>query len=46
MVCGGWAGAYKDGMNMHPWHDVALPDDLAVWFPVFVEIPKGSKVKY
>lgn len=30
----------------HPWHDVPLPDDLAAWFPVFVEIPKGSRVKY
>src|SRR5262249_32265904 len=33
-------------MSMHPWHDVPLPDDLAEWFPVFVEIPKGSKIKY
>ncbi len=33
-------------MSAHPWHDVALPNDLAAWFPVFVEIPKGSKVKY
>jgi inorganic pyrophosphatase len=30
----------------HPWHDVPLPDDLASWFPVFIEIPLGSKVKY
>src|SRR5438067_9509021 len=33
-------------MSIHPWHDVALPDDPAEWFPAFVEIPKGSKVKY
>jgi inorganic pyrophosphatase len=33
-------------MSVHPWHDVALPADLAEWFPVFVEIPKGGKVKY
>ena len=33
-------------MSAHPWHDVPLPDDLADWFPVFVEIPAGSKVKY
>jgi len=30
----------------HPWHDVPLPDDLAAWFPAFIEIPMGSKVKY
>jgi inorganic pyrophosphatase len=23
-----------------------LPQDLAEWFPAFIEIPKGSKVKY
>jgi inorganic pyrophosphatase len=33
-------------MSAHPWHDVPLPDDPAAWFPVFIEIPKGSKVKY
>jgi inorganic pyrophosphatase len=33
-------------MSTHPWHDVPLPDDLAAWFPAYVEIPKGSKVKY
>lgn len=33
-------------MTAHPWHDVRLPDDLTTWFPVFIEIPKGSKVKY
>jgi inorganic pyrophosphatase len=33
-------------MSAHPWHDVALPGDLAAWFPAFIEIPKGSKVKY
>jgi inorganic pyrophosphatase len=31
---------------VHPWHDIPLPDDLEPWFPVFVEISKGSKVKY
>ena len=32
----------------HPWHDVPLPDDaqLAVEFPVVIEIPQGSKNKY
>jgi inorganic pyrophosphatase len=30
----------------HPWHDVRLPDNLDAWFPVFIEIPMGSKVKY
>lgn len=33
-------------MQTHPWHDVPLPDDCKDWFPVFIEIPKGSKVKY
>ena len=33
-------------MSAHPWHDVPLTDDPAAWFPVFIEIPKGSKVKY
>ena len=33
-------------MRVHPWHDVPRPDDLAPWFPAFIEIPKGSKVKY
>jgi inorganic pyrophosphatase len=30
----------------HPWHDVLLPEDLSAWFPAFIEIPIGSKVKY
>jgi inorganic pyrophosphatase len=33
-------------MSAHPWHDIPLPDDLADWFPAYIEIPKGSKVKY
>jgi inorganic pyrophosphatase len=33
-------------MTVHPWHDIPLPDDPTPWFPVFIEIPKGSKVKY
>jgi inorganic pyrophosphatase len=33
-------------MSAHPWHDVPLPEDLATWFPAFIEIPRGSKVKY
>ena len=33
-------------MVAHPWHDVALPDDLKQWFPAFIEIPAGSKIKY
>ena len=33
-------------MIAHPWHDVPLPGDLSLWFPVYIEIPKGSKVKY
>ena len=30
----------------HPWHDVPLPENMAAWFPVYIEIPIGSKVKY
>jgi inorganic pyrophosphatase len=33
-------------MSAHPWHDIPLPDDLVNRFPAFIEIPKGSKVKY
>lgn len=33
-------------MSVHPWHDVPLPEDPALWFPAYIEIPKGSKVKY
>ena len=31
---------------MHPWHDVALGDDIARDFRCVIEIPKGSKIKY
>lgn len=30
----------------HPWHDVALGDDLPGSFTAVVEIPMGSSVKY
>jgi inorganic pyrophosphatase len=33
-------------MSVHPWHDVALPADPTGWFPAYIEIPRGSKVKY
>jgi inorganic pyrophosphatase len=33
-------------MSVHPWHDIPLPEDASVWFPVFVEVPMGSNVKY
>src|SRR6266540_1213919 len=33
-------------MSVHPWHDIPLPDDIATWFPAYIEIPQGSKVKY
>ena len=33
-------------MSAHPWHDIPLPEDLTAWFPAYIEIPKGSKVKY
>jgi len=30
----------------HPLHDIVLPDDRREFFPVVVEISKGSKCKY
>ena len=33
-------------MSAHPWHEIPLPADVADWFPAYIEIPKGSKVKY
>lgn len=33
-------------MSVHPWHDVALPTDFRDWFWAYIEIPKGSNVKY
>lgn len=30
----------------HPWHDIALDDAIEEGFPAFIEIPKGSKIKY
>jgi inorganic pyrophosphatase len=30
----------------HPWHDIAIEEPIEDHFPAFVEIPKGSKVKY
>ena len=33
-------------MTAHPWHDVPLPEDIEDWFPAFIEIPAGSKLKY
>lgn len=31
---------------MHPLHDIALPETIEQGFPVVVEIPAGSKLKY
>jgi inorganic pyrophosphatase len=32
---------------MHPWHDIDIVvEDIQEGFPAFIEIPKGSKVKY
>jgi len=31
---------------MHPLHDIALTDRIAEHFPVVIEIPKGSRLKY
>lgn len=33
-------------MTAHPWHDVPLGDDPEDVFTAFIEIPKGSKMKY
>ena len=33
-------------MSVHPWHDIPIPADPSEHFPVYIEIPKGSKVKY
>src|SRR6476646_7047789 len=30
----------------HPWHDIPCDEPLEEAFPAFIEIPKGSKVKY
>src|SRR5215213_6776595 len=30
----------------HPWHDIQLNEPVDEMFPAFIEIPKGSKVKY
>ncbi len=33
-------------MSAHPWHDVPLPEDVSKWFTAYIEIPKGSRIKY
>src|SRR5437868_4257550 len=33
-------------MRAHPWHDVPLNESIEDWFPVFVEINRGCRVKY
>ena len=30
----------------HPWHDIPCDEPVDESFPAFIEIPKGSKVKY
>src|SRR6184192_3667673 len=30
----------------HPWHDITISEPIEEGFTAFVEIPKGSKVKY
>jgi inorganic pyrophosphatase len=30
----------------HPWHDIPCDEPIDESFPAFIEIPKGSKVKY
>ena len=30
----------------HPWHEIPVPEPIEEGFPAFIEIPKGSKVKY
>jgi inorganic pyrophosphatase len=31
---------------INPWHDVPLGDEVPNFFPVIIEVPKGSKNKY
>lgn len=31
---------------MNPWHDVAIGEKAPDIFPVVIEVPKGSKIKY
>jgi inorganic pyrophosphatase len=31
---------------MHPWHDIEVNEPIDESFPAFIEIPRGSKVKY
>lgn len=31
---------------MHPLHDILVPDTIDKYFPVVIEIPQGSKLKY
>jgi inorganic pyrophosphatase len=33
-------------MTTHPWHDIPCDEPVDESFPAFIEIPKGSKVKY
>ena len=30
----------------HPWHDIAVEEPVEEGFAAFIEIPKGSKIKY
>ncbi len=30
----------------HPWHDIVIEEPVDDHFPAFIEIPKGSKLKY
>ena len=30
----------------HPWHDIAIDEPVDENFPAYIEIPKGSKLKY
>jgi inorganic pyrophosphatase len=30
----------------HPWHDIPCDEPIEESFPAYIEIPKGSKVKY
>ena len=30
----------------HPWHDIELKEPIEEGIPAFIEIPKGSKIKY
>jgi inorganic pyrophosphatase len=39
-----WPRAYKT--QMHPVHDIEVPDDIETYVPALIEIARGSHLKY